>query len=425
MSFDMVDKIARAVLYEGYLLYPYRQSALKNQQRWNFGVLYPPAFSATQTGSDRSYFQMECLTTSAENARIDVSVRFLRLVARGAGEHVWQEAIEQKISLDALSVAELAACPRLEKFSLAAGEEADAQVIRRKFPIQGEVEVSAIRIRPQLFRLTVRVRNTIGTPATHRNDALLHSLASAHAVLHIHDGEFISQIDPPEEFSEAAARCQNTGVWPVLVGESGIRDTMIGSPIILYDYPQVAPESKGDLFDATEIDEILILRILTLTHEEKEEIRRSDERARLILERLEASPPEHLLELHGTIRGMRQPQADPWSAIGQSDAWSAWDTLEGKPAPSALVSGVELKKGDRVRLRPQKRADIFDTLLQGQVAIIEAVEEDFEGNIHFAVVLEDDPGKDLGEMRQAGHRFFFSREEVEPIGSSSAPTERT
>lgn len=184
----------------------------------------------------------------------------------------------------------------------------------------------------------------------------------------------------------------------------------------------MAPESKGDLFDATEIDEILILRILSLTDEEKEEVRRSDERARQILERLEASPPEHLLELHGTMRDLRQPQSYASGAIAQNGPWSAWDTLEGALAVSAAVSGIELKKGDRVRLRPQKRADIFDTLLEGKIAIIEAVEEDFERNIHFAVVLEDDPGRGLGEMRQAGHRFFFSIEEVEPVNSVNSET---
>jgi hypothetical protein len=213
---------------------------------------------------------------------------------------------------------------------------------------------------------------------------------------------------------DAVAACQNTGVWPVLVDERGADDTILGSPIILCDYPEIAPESKGDLFDATEIDEILILRILTLTDEEKEEMRRSDQRAQRILERLESSPPEHLLELHGTMRGMQPPQGD---------AWSAWDTLEGGRVASASVAGISLKKGDRVRLRPKKRADIFDTLLEDKIAIIEAVEEDFEGNIHFAVVLEDDPGRDLGEMRQAGHRFFFSQEEVEPI--EPAEVERT
>ncbi|HEX4227946.1 MAG TPA: hypothetical protein VHZ07_04705 [Bryobacteraceae bacterium] len=406
MSNEMVDKIARAVLYEGYLLYPYRQSALKNQQRWNFGVLYPPAWAAHQTGSDRSFFQMECLAMCESIATLDVSVRFLQLIACESGGLEWQEGVEQRAGADSLPVAELAASPYRKPFSLPGSAETSAAVKREKFPLEWEIEISAIEVRQRIFRLTVRIRNTSRTAAENRNAALLHSLASAHAVLHIREGQFISQTDPPLELQHAVAACQNTGVWPVLAGDAGARNTMLGSPIILYDYPEVAPESKGDLFDATEIDEILILRILTLTDEEKEEVRRSDERARRILERLESNSPEHLIELHGTIRGMRQRQAD---------AWSAWDTLDGAPVGTASVLGVELKKGDRVRLRPRKRADIFDTLLEDKIAIIEAVEEDLERNIHFAVVLEDDPGRDLGEIRQAGHRFFFSQEEVEPV----------
>ena len=91
----------------------------------------------------------------------------------------------------------------------------------------------------------------------------------------------------------------------MLVGE-GQRDTLLSSPIILYDYPQIAPESPGDLFDGTEIDEILSLRILTMTDEEKREMRAVDERARRILERTEALPPEHFMKLHGALRGLRQ-----------------------------------------------------------------------------------------------------------------------
>ncbi len=363
MSADVVEKIARAVLYEGYLLYPYRPSALKNQQRWNFGVLYPPAWAANQTGSDRSYFQMECLALCSANSLLDVSLRFLQILPSGA--------IEQRVAVNSLFPTELFADSQRESFTF--GDS-----------IGGEIEISAANIGNGVARLTLRVSNTTLCRPENRDDALAHSLASAHAVLQIYNGQFVSQIDPPEELRDMVAACQNTGVWPVLIGDSGARGTMLGSPIILYDYPQVAPESKGDLFDGTEIDEILTLRILTLTEDEKEEVRRSDERARTILERLEASPPEHLLELHGTIRNKR-----------------------------SMHSAGELKKGDRVRLHPRKRADIFDTLLDGKIAIIEAVEEDFEGNLHFAVVIEDDPGKDFGEMRQIGHRFFFSREEVE------------
>ncbi|MGH9640361.1 MAG: hypothetical protein ACRD3Y_09890, partial [Bryobacteraceae bacterium] len=335
MSSAMVDKIARAVLYEGYLLYPYRKSALKNRQRWNFGVLYPPAWAARQTGSDRSYFQMECLARCGGKALVDVSLRFLHLATHAPKERrnrtgsvsdpasrVWQETTEQSVSADSLSFAVL---PHLRNFSFPGAEDTD----QRKLPIHGEIEISAAQVQNHVFRLTVRVRNTTDCQTEIRDEALLHSLASAHAVLHVRDGQFISQIDPPEELRDAIDACQNVGVWPVLVGDGGNRDTMLGSPIILYDYPQVAPESQGDLFDATEIDEILSLRILTLTDQEKEEARRSDERARQILENLEANP-EHLLQLHGTVRAISR-----------------------------------LKKGDRVRLRPRKRADIFDTLLEG------------------------------------------------------------
>lgn len=353
MNTAIVDKIARAVLYEGYLLYPYRESALKNQQRWNFGVLFPPAWAAAQTGSDRSYFQMECLAEAAAAATLDVMVRFLDVQSQGA--------IERQITLDHLPLGDYKS-----SFSLQ--------------PLEGEIELAIVSTGEGVYRLSLRVRNTSPAHCTSRNEALLFSLASAHAVVAIENGAFISQTDPPPAFEQAVAQCQNVGVWPVLVGASGARDTMLGSPIILYDYPQIAPESGGDLFDSTEIDEILTLRILTLTDAEKDELRRSDERAKALLERLESSPADHLMQLHGKIRELHP----------------------------------EWKKGDRVRLRPSKRADIFDTLLDGKIAIIEAVEQDFEGNLHFAVVLEDDPGRDLGEMRQIGHRFFFSPAEIEP-----------
>ena len=93
-----------------------------------------------------------------------------------------------------------------------------------------------------------------------------------------------------------------------------------------------------------------------------------------------------------------------------------WNPLqEQKAAPKSVrVFGVTLRVGDRVRLWPQKKADIIDMALTGKVAIIEAIEQDFEDHIQLAVVLDDDPGREFGMMRQPGHRFFFSPEEVEP-----------
>src|SRR5205085_10237742 len=109
----------------------------------------------------------------------------------------------------------------------------------------------------------------------------------------------------PERFKGHAGDCRNVGIWPVLVGDEGERDTMLASPIILYDYPQIAPESQGDFFDGAEIDEILALRILTMTDDEKHEMRHADERSRQMLERTENLPPEHLMKLHGTLRELR------------------------------------------------------------------------------------------------------------------------
>ena len=93
-----------------------------------------------------------------------------------------------------------------------------------------------------------------------------------------------------------------------------------------------------------------------------------------------------------------------------------WQLLEEKTELDAVcVSGVDVKPGDRVRLRPKFGADIFDLALSGKIAVVEAIEQDYEGKTHLAVVVEDDPGRDLGMMRQPGHRFFFSADEVEPV----------
>jgi len=140
---------------------------------------------------------------------------------------------------------------------------------------------------------------------TSRDAALMQSLVSAHTLLGAVNGQFVSLLEPPEDLKNLATCCQNLGAWPVLVGAEGERDTMLASPIILYDYPQIAPESPGDLFDGTEIDEILALRIMTMTDDEKREMRGTDDRARKILERTEALPVEHLAKLHGTLRELR------------------------------------------------------------------------------------------------------------------------
>jgi hypothetical protein len=270
MNRKLVEDIANSVLYEGYMLYPYRRSAIKNQQRFNFGVLYPPTFG------ESSSMRTECLAEMSGDAALKVTVRFLQLFER---EDKWQEAQERSVS--------------------GCGSFAFE-------PLHGTIDIQTQPVANGVFRIRVDVSNTtaLDNGAT-REQALLHSLVSAHTVLEIQGGAFISLLDPPEAWKQAAAQCQNIGTWPVLAGEPGSRDTMLSSPIILYDHPQIAPESAGSLFDGTEIDEILTLRILTLTDEEKREMAEADDRAREILARTESMPPEQLMKMHGALRGLR------------------------------------------------------------------------------------------------------------------------
>jgi hypothetical protein len=180
-------------------------------------------------------------------------------------------------------------------------------VVREQASVSGVVEIAALAIQDGLYQLTVRVWNDTPPPRAGggREELLPVTLVSTHAVLTASGGSFVSLMDPPEQYRSAVADCRNVGVWPVLVGEANERHTMLASPIILYDHPQLAPESPGDLFDATEIDEILTLRILTMTDDEKQEMRASDPRADALLRRTESLAREELMRLHGTIRGMR------------------------------------------------------------------------------------------------------------------------
>jgi hypothetical protein len=185
--------------------------------------------------------------------------------------------------------------------------EAGRGVVRRRHPIDGAFYVEAERTECDAYRVTVRIENLTSfeeSEALHRDSVLLRSFVSTHVILRTRDGEFVSLLDPPEHFRDAAASCSNIGTWPVLAGDATRRNTVLSSPIILYDYPEIAPESPGDLFEGTEIDEILTLRILTMTEEEKNEMRRTDPRAREILERTEGLPPEHFMRLHGVLRAL-------------------------------------------------------------------------------------------------------------------------
>jgi hypothetical protein len=306
--------------------------------------------------------------------------------------------------------------PRNHEFTFEASETREPEIFqgvgirRRQDAICGVLEIAAEAVDAEVSRITVRVVNRTPLPeaAIADQDAILmRTFASTHTILHVRDGEFISLLDTPAAHAAAAAACKNIGVWPVLVGDEAKRerDTMLASPIILYDYPKIAPESSGDLFDGAEIDEILTLRIMTMTDAEKAEMRQVDDYARRILERTESLVAEDLLRMHGTIRERHALDADFFNPE--------------KKLAGTTVDGVFLQVGDQVRIRPKNRADAMDMILEGKTAVIEAVEQDVEGAIHFALVLADDPGKDFGFARMPGHRFFYTSEEIEPVKGGS------
>jgi hydrogenase maturation protease len=303
MDLKLVEKIADAVLYEGYMLYPYRPTAIKNRRRFNFGVVYPQNYGLAH--DELFCAQTECLAVCNWRMALDVRVRFLHLTAREG----WQEAVGREVNAPALRT-DLLVEPLQTPFAFPAKR---ANESCEQEPINGYIEIAANQVAERVFKITTRVLNL--TPLAvaadvSRDEALKRSLVSTHAILSVRGGEFISLLDPPESFREMAESCRNIGTYPVLVGAVGERDTVLASPIILYDYPQIAPESAGDLFDGTEIDEMLTLRILTLTDEEKREMREGDELARRILERTEAMPADQLMKLHGAARALRRAEGD-------------------------------------------------------------------------------------------------------------------
>ena len=330
---DAAKKIAEAVLYEGYLLWPYRRSSRKNRQRWTFGGVYPREYSEARGGDDSWIMQTECLVQGKEPT-IEVQVRFLHVVERKVnkktgeslqpvdelrvGEDLyltWDEAAEREIAVGLFGLSDLVALSKNVEIEVAGGSteeplaepagEVVGALVRSWRPLRGAVEVGAERLQEGTYRATARITNTTPWGGEDRESTLRQTFVSTHTTLKVEGGEFVSLMDPPGELSEAAEGCENLKTWPVLVGEEGERSTMLSSPIILYDYPQIAPESPGDLFDGTEIDQMLILNVLNLTDEEKEEMRASDPRGREILERCESLSSEELMRLNGTFRDIR------------------------------------------------------------------------------------------------------------------------
>ncbi|MEA5361675.1 hypothetical protein VA596_19190 [Amycolatopsis sp., V23-08] len=374
---EQARAVGDAVLYEGYLLYPYRASAGKNKVRWQWGVLMPPSYASADIGEHASA-RVECLLEPLAHTILHVKLRFLQTRTRLG----WDEAVEHEIDFE-LPLSEL---PLESPFhvpgELEGTNELSGVLTARVDPLDGPFGGS---------RLRVELRNTTSWPADGvREHALRHALLAAHLVLGVDTGHFLSMLDPPEWAKPAVEACTQERLWPVLIGDTSRSTVILASPIILYDDPAIAPESPGDLFDGTEIDEILTLRTMTLTDEEKREARATDPRAAALVDRVDAMPPELLERLHGAVRSVRPVE------------------------PSVTVAGVRVTAGSHVRLRPNLRgADAQDMFLTGRAATVRLVLSDVDGGTHVAVTLDDDPGADLQHAH--GRYRYFSPDEIEPL----------
>lgn len=420
-SLSAAGAVADAVLYEGYLLYPYRTSAVKNQLRWQFGVLMPPAYAALGTG-ERAVARTECLLEPEPGARLHVRVRFLQLETRHTGQGPWDEAVPHQVDAvvgmdadgaDGGIVAGTHTVPLRMPGGASSGGE------RRRYPVTGQLRLTAVPVPgpSPLLRVCAELANTgdWGTTAEDTGDghtgdgdtgdgdtvdggrpaALRRALVACHVLFAAEHGRFLSMVDPPEWAAPAVAQCRNDGLWPVLVGDADRRDAVLAAPVILYDFPQVAPESPGDMFDSTEIDELLSLRTLTLTDQEKQEVRETDPRAAALLDRVEHLPPELWERLHGAIRSVHP---DPGS----------------RAAAPVEIDGQQVGAGSRVRLVPgRRRTDAQDMFLVGRTATVAKVLRDVDGGCYLAVTVDDDPGADLYAENS---RFrYFAPDEVAPL----------
>ena len=460
-------KVADAILYEGYLLYPYRGTAQKNRARFQFGVLVPPAYTEVDA-CELAASQTECLVECPDDAEVRVLVRFLQLQQRivqaapagsggwrevsvlpvdGREYTAWDEAAERQQEA-AVTVSALLGQGQVREFQTGSGEVSEdltdaagrtaGRVIRRWAALDGLIRLDAERMAGPYgaLRLRVRVENRTAPPATPRtrDEALRHALIAAHVLIGVSDGTFLSQTDPPEWAAAETAACVNVGTWPVLAGPADCRDLVLSSPVILYDHPEVAAESAGDLFDATEIDEILTLRTLALTDAEKREARATDPRAAEIMDRLDTMPPEMLERMHGAIRYLRSvpgPRSEPGGRSGDfGELGDLADPVFSRPQvpwwdPGAdasvspetdhvVIAGVKVARGSKVRMRPgSRRADAQDLFLAGRTAVVEAVLHDVDGQVHVAVSPDHDPVAEL--QRSHGRFLYFAPDEVEPI----------
>jgi len=456
--------VADTVLYEGYVLYPYRASAQKNQLRWQFGVLAPRDY-AESSGAERWTMRSEVIVDPRDKPRLTVRIRCLQIQHRsvegsanggqsfsavdsidldGTTVVPWDEAVDREVDIDVLDLLPIADATSEYSLTFAAGDDVEllhnqggnivGRLVRRREQVCGLVRISTERI-DGLLKVSITVENTThwDLAGADRDMAMRSSLIAVHTLLAIDGGSFVSLLEPTPGAEQAVAGCVNDGTFPVMIGDAATNDVMLSSPIILYDFPAVAPESAGDFCDSTEIDEILALRVMTLTDAEKAEARGTDPRAAAIVDRCDDMPAEIWSRLHGAVRSLRP--LDP-----PTEAFDAWGTVSGPQTSNATemgadptvpwwdpgtdasfdpfadtlnIGGVEVGSGTRVRLNPSRRADAQDLFYAGRLATVKGVFNDVDGDQHVAVALDDDPASDMLEWQ--GRFLYFHPDEIEVL----------
>ncbi len=379
---DGIDAIARTVLYEGYALFPYRASSLKNRRRLTFGAL------AAAGGAERSQTRTEVLVTGVAGGtpRLSACCRFLHSCT--ADEQGWQEAVEREVRIELV-----------EKDVVVAFCFGDARTPR----VAGRLSVSVAPLGVSSWRVAVVVDNDASS---------LSALESLHTVLRVDGGRFATPREHDDAEAALVALLSSDGCWPVLVGKKGSRSAVLCSPIILEDWPSVARESPGDAYDATENDALLSLSIRALSDDERRQMAALDPRTKALLDRSLALQAADLAALHGAWR-------DPPAASSTQNAADTRDkkgTQDTSATTKTSTAATPIRAGDAVILRPKVRtaspnkSDIFDIALAGQAATVVSVDVDVDDRVFVSVTVDCDPGRDLGLQ---GHRFFFALDEVE------------
>jgi hypothetical protein len=459
-TWDRARAIADAVLYEGYLLYPYRATSSKNQSRWQFGVVGPPGASDAGVGEDDTLSAQFLIDGDSE---LSLVVRFLQLQHRHAERDVgggryepvdeltsglqswvtWDEAVECELSFGPFNLADLQQSRTLP-VAVTAGRDAEdvdgGRLIRTRAAISAELGIAVGRD-DGLNRVSVSVRNT-GEATADKDAAIATSLIGTHVIGEVVGGEFVSLLEPPDSAAGPVSRCVQHRCFPVLAGRPGERDLLLISPIILYDHPEIAEQSDGALYDSTEIDEILTLRVMTMTDEEKAQARATDPLAAAIIDRCDSMSPEAMQQLHGILRNPHagsggQERSDPGideldeqmrsagliPEIPEGVDW--WDPLADNAVrpdlDAVVVNGVRVAAGSRVRLRPSRRADAQDIFFAGRTARVTSVHEDVDGERHVGVIVEADPEAEMPD--DYGRYLYFAPDEIEPLGTEDvSPT---